>query len=82
MKWHIEKFLSSLSKIDLIITSTEKNKKRLIKWGVKNKQISVVPIGVDSNIFIKMKNELKINFIYSIIFQEIRLLLVLFKRME
>ena len=59
MKWHIKKFLSSLNKIDLIITSTEKNKKRLIKWGVKDKQISIVPIGVDSNIFIKMKNEIK-----------------------
>ena len=63
-KMHIEKFISSLNKIDLIITSSSRGVKRLKSWGVPKTMICIVPIGVDVKTFIPLKKEQK-NFSYK-----------------
>ena len=58
-KNHIQKLLSSQNKINLIITSSMKNKKRLINWGICKDKILIIPIGVNTKLYKKFKPKVK-----------------------
>lgn len=48
---HIDRFLSSTPKLDMIVTSASLVEKRLLSWGVPHSKIIRIPIGVDTSSF-------------------------------
>ena len=51
VKKHIEDFLLSRNSLFKITTASSLVYKRLLKWGVEEKKLSLIPIGVDTNLF-------------------------------
>ena len=51
VKKHIEDFLNSRDYLFRIITASSLVYERLLKWGVEKKKLSLIPIGVDTNLF-------------------------------
>ena len=63
VKRHIEDFLKSRDSLFKIITASSLVYRRLLSWGVEEKKLSLIPIGVDTNLFnlssIKSKSKIK-----------------------
>ncbi len=51
VKRHIENFLKSKYSLFKIITGASLIYQRLLDWGVEEKKLSLIPIGVDTNLF-------------------------------
>ena len=59
VKKHIEEFLKTKNSIFKIITASSLVYQRLLNWGVEEKKISLIPIGVDTNLFNLSDNNYK-----------------------
>tara|TARA_B100000212_G_scaffold288705_1_gene229828 strand:+ start:47923 stop:49065 length:1143 start_codon:yes stop_codon:yes gene_type:complete len=51
VKKHIEDFLKTKNSIFKIITASSLVYQRLLSWGIEEKKISLIPIGVDTDLF-------------------------------
>ena len=51
MKIHIDLFLESVERLDKVITASSLIEERLLKWGVPQKKLVKIPLGVNTNLF-------------------------------
>ena len=51
MKIHIDLFLESVERLEKVITASSLIENRLLKWGVPQKKLVKIPLGVNTSLF-------------------------------
>ena len=51
MKKHIDLFLESVERLEKVITASSLIEERLLKWGVPQKKLVKIPLGVNTSLF-------------------------------
>ncbi|MBI5164213.1 MAG: glycosyltransferase family 4 protein [Magnetospirillum sp.] len=52
MARHVEVFLSRLGALDAVVTAATSTERRLLDWGVPRDKLALVPLGVDTALFV------------------------------